>query len=177
MQPERSAYLNHIFTSPFHPSSQDFFLVYMALFKSMGYPGYRWVSSTLSWNGCGECCRQTRCFKAFFAHLFKEQLGFPGGSAGTESTCNAGDLGLIPELGSCPGEGNGSPLQFSGLENSAVCIVHGVAKSWIQVSDFHFYLRAIRLLRGCEWTTVVGIIWEKHMIPIKHPWSQPHHHI
>ena len=41
MQPERSAYLNHIFTSPFHPSSQDFFLVYMALFKSMGYPGYR----------------------------------------------------------------------------------------------------------------------------------------
>ena len=45
-------------------------------------------------------------------------LGFPGGSAGKESTCNAGDLGSIPGLGRCPGEGNGYPLQFSDLENS-----------------------------------------------------------
>ena len=40
-------------------------------------------------------------------------LGFPGGSDGKESTCNAGDPGLIPELGSSPGEGNGCPLQYS----------------------------------------------------------------
>ena len=45
-------------------------------------------------------------------------LGFPGGSAGKESTCNAGDLGSIPGLGRSPGEGNGYPLQYSDLENS-----------------------------------------------------------
>jgi len=44
-------------------------------------------------------------------------LGFPGGSAGKESTCNAGDLGSIPGLGRSPGEGEGYPLQYSGLEN------------------------------------------------------------
>ena len=42
---------------------------------------------------------------------------FPGGSAAKESVCNAGDLGLIPGLGRTPGEGNGYPLQYSGLEN------------------------------------------------------------
>ena len=55
---------------------------------------------------------------------------FPGGSAGKESACNAGDLGSVPGLGRSPGEGNGSPLQYSGLENSMDCIVHGIAKSW-----------------------------------------------
>ena len=56
--------------------------------------------------------------------------GFAGGSAGKESACNVGDLGLIPGLGISPGEGKGYPLQYSGLENSIDCIVHGVAKSW-----------------------------------------------
>ena len=51
------------------------------------------------------------------------------GSAGKESTCNAGDLGLIPGLGRSPGEGNGYPLQYSDLESSMECIVHGVTKS------------------------------------------------
>ena len=55
--------------------------------------------------------------------------GFPCGSAGKESACNAGDLGLIPGLGRSPGEGNGYPLQYSGLENSIDCIVHGVKES------------------------------------------------
>ena len=45
-------------------------------------------------------------------------LGFPGGSAGKESACNAGDLGSIPGLGRSSGEENGYPLQYSGLENS-----------------------------------------------------------
>ena len=45
-------------------------------------------------------------------------MGIPGGSAGKESACNAGDLGLIPGLGRSPGEGNSYPLQYSGLENS-----------------------------------------------------------
>ena len=42
-------------------------------------------------------------------------MGFPCGSAGKESACNAGDLGLIPGLGRYPGEGKGYPLQYSGL--------------------------------------------------------------
>ena len=56
-------------------------------------------------------------------------LGFPGGSAGKESACSAGDLGSITGLGRSPGEGKGYPLQYSGLENSMDCIVHGVAKT------------------------------------------------
>ena len=56
-------------------------------------------------------------------------LGFLGSSAGKESACNAGDPGSIPGLGRSPGEGKGYPLQYSGLENSMDCIVHGVAKS------------------------------------------------
>ena len=57
-------------------------------------------------------------------------LGFSGGLAGKESACNLGDPGSIPGLGRSPGEGKGYPLQYSGLENSMDCIVHGVAKSW-----------------------------------------------
>ena len=44
--------------------------------------------------------------------------GFPGGSDGEESACNAGDLGSIPGSGRSPGEGNGYPLQYSYLKNS-----------------------------------------------------------
>ena len=66
--------------------------------------------------------------------------GFPCGSAAKESTCNVGDLGLIPVLGRPPGEGKGYPLQYSGLENSMDYIVHGVAKTRTQLSDFHFHL-------------------------------------
>ena len=55
-------------------------------------------------------------------------MGFPGGSADKESTCNAGDLGSIPGLGRSPGKWKGYPLQYSDLENSMDCIVHGVTK-------------------------------------------------
>ena len=70
-------------------------------------------------------------------------LCFPCGSAGKESTCNAGDLGSIPGLGRYPGEGDGYPLQHPGLENSMDCIVHGVAKSRTLLSDFHFLLQRL----------------------------------
>jgi len=63
-------------------------------------------------------------------------LGFPCGSAGKESPCSVGDLGSIPGLGRSSGEGNGNPLQYSGLENSTV---HGVTKSWTGLSDFHLH--------------------------------------
>ena len=63
-----------------------------------------------------------------------KERGFPGGSDGKESACNAGDLGLIPGLGRFPGEGNGNPLQDSCLENltnigACWATVHGVAES------------------------------------------------
>ena len=66
-------------------------------------------------------------------------LSFPCGSAGEESTCNAGDLGLIPGLGRSPGEGNGNLLQYSCLDKSMdirawQTILHGVAKSWTGLS-------------------------------------------
>ena len=61
-------------------------------------------------------------------------MGFPGGSDGKESACTAGDPGSIPRVGKSPGEGNGNPLQYSGLENSMDrgawrAIAHGVTKS------------------------------------------------
>ena len=68
------------------------------------------------------------------------RMGFPGGSAGKESACNAGDLGSIPGLGRSSGEGKGYPLQDSGLENSMDCIVHGVTKLDTRLSDFHFHI-------------------------------------
>ena len=69
--------------------------------------------------------------------------GFPSGSDGKVSVCNAGDPGLIPGLGRSPGEGNGNPLQYSCLENSMNggawwAKFHGVAKSWTRLSDFPF---------------------------------------
>ena len=74
-------------------------------------------------------------------------LGSPGSSAGKESTCNAGDPGLIPGSGRSPGEGKGYPLQYSGLENSMDCIVHGVTKSWTLSSDFHFHFSLLNISR------------------------------
>ena len=66
-------------------------------------------------------------------------LGFSCGSVGNKSTCNAGDLGLIPGLGRAPGEGKGYLLQYSDLENFMDCIIHGVAKSQTQLSNFHTF--------------------------------------
>ena len=58
-------------------------------------------------------------------YIYRErEKGFPDSSVGKESTCNAGDLGLIPVLGRSPGEGKGYSLQYSGLENSMDFIVH-----------------------------------------------------
>ena len=54
-------------------------------------------------------------------------LGFPSGSSDKESSCNAGNLRSIPGLGRPPGEGNDYPLQYSDLENSVDCSVHGLS--------------------------------------------------
>ena len=75
-------------------------------------------------------------FVVFPSHLGHH--GLPCGSAGKESACNAGDLGLISGLGRSPGEEKGYLFQCSGLENSMDCIVHGSAKSWTWLSNFHY---------------------------------------
>ena len=65
-------------------------------------------------------------------------LGFSYGSAGKESACNVGDLGLITLLGRSTEEGNGYPLQYSGLENSMDCTVHRTTKSRARPRNFYF---------------------------------------
>ena len=67
--------------------------------------------------------------------MLHTNMGFPGGSNGKESACNAGSLGLIPRLGRFLGEGHDNPFQYSCLENSMdrgvwQAVVHGVPKSW-----------------------------------------------
>ena len=64
------------------------------------------------------------------------------------SAYTAGDLGLIPGLGSSPGEGNGSPLQYCCLENPMdrgawQAAVHGVAKGRTRLSNFTFTFKSI----------------------------------
>ena len=57
-------------------------------------------------------------------------MASPDSSVDKESTCNTGDPGLIPGFGRSAGEGKGYSLQYSGLENSMDCMVHGVKKRW-----------------------------------------------
>ena len=71
---------------------------------------------------------------------FMLQLTYPGSSNCKESACNARDLGSIPGYRRSPGEGHGNPFQYSCLENSRDreawwAIVHGLAKSWTQLSN------------------------------------------
>ena len=70
-------------------------------------------------------------------------VGFPGGSDGKASACNAEDPGSIPGSGRSPGEGNGNPLQYSCLENSMDggawwATVHGITKSQTRLSNFTY---------------------------------------
>ena len=69
--------------------------------------------------------------------------GFAGGLASKEFSCSVGDMSSIPRSGRSPGEENGCPPQYSGLENFMDCIVHGVTKSQTQLSDFHFHFQSV----------------------------------
>ena len=79
-----------------------------------------------------------------FIQLYAQ--GFPGGSEGKASACNAGDPGSIPGLGRSLGERNGNPLQYSCLENpiyrgACWATVHGVAESdTTERRHFHFHV-------------------------------------
>ena len=65
------------------------------------------------------------------------EYGLPDSLVGKESAYNAGNPSSISGLERSPGGGHGNPLQYSGLENSMDCIVHGFAKSWTRLSNFH----------------------------------------
>ena len=75
-------------------------------------------------------------------YSYRLYMSFLCGSAGKESACNAEDLDSIPGLKRSPVEGKGYPLQYSGLENSRDCIVHGVAESdmteWLSLSLYSY---------------------------------------
>ena len=94
--------------------------------EGIGYPlQYSWASLVAQTVKNPPAMQETPVwFLVLKIHWRKDRLptpvflGFPGGSDGKESTCNAGGLDLIPELGRSPGEGNGHPLQFSCQENS-----------------------------------------------------------
>ena len=88
--------------------------------------------------------------------------GFPCGSAGKESICNVGDLGSIPGLERSPGEGKGYLLQYSGLENSMNCIVYGIAKSQVWLSNFWAFLVAqlVKKPPAMQDTWVWSLGWE-----------------
>ena len=95
------------------------------------------------------CWRRDRLLTLVF-------LDFPCGSAGKESIQNVGDLCSIPGLRRYPGEGKGYPLQYSGLENSMDCVVHGVTKTLTRLSDFHFHSHTSTHLI-CTITCLIGI--------------------
>ena len=99
------------------------------------------------------------CKKWHWLNIFG---GFPGGSAGKESSWNAEDLDSIPGLGRSPGEGNGYPPQYFGLENSMDCIVHGVAKSWTWLSNFH----SVNIFfTSCTWFLAITVIDINKFLP------------
>ena len=97
--------------------------------------------------------------------------GFPGGSAGKESACSAGELGSIPGFGRSPGEGIGYPLQYSWASLMAQTVKNppAVQESWVQFLDWEDPLKEhiaihssilawrIPMDRGAWWATVSGV--------------------
>ena len=112
-----------------------------SLEEGKGYPlQYSGLENSMAYVVHGVIKSQTLSDFHFHFSLSQYQMGFPGGSDGKESACNAGNPGLILGSGRCPGEVNGHPLHYSCLENPKDkgawwAIVHGVAKSWTQLSD------------------------------------------
>ena len=127
-------------------------------------------------------CTHIHILLLFFSSWLKNWR--PGGSDTKESSCSAGDLGSISRLGRSPGEGNGSPPQYSGLENPMNrgawwATVLAVTKSWTRLSDFHYYYCSRLGIRTAQWllklksllketeawwlagVTVVSLLWSR----------------
>ena len=80
------------------------------------------------------------------------EVGLEAAQHGLPSACNAGDLASIPRFRRASEEGNSYPLQYSGLVTSMDSVVHGVAKSWTQLSDLKYNVRGLcKLPDGREW--------------------------
>ena len=105
------------------------------------------IMDTFTYTNCSFSTFNLACNGIKFIVLYCAK-GFPGGSAGKESTCSSGDLGSLPELGRSPREGKGYPLQYCGLENSMDCIVCGALKSWTRLSNFHFHENLLEVTFG-----------------------------
>ena len=73
----------------------------------------------------------------------------------------------MPGLGRFTGEGSSYPLQYSGLENSMDCIVHGVAKNQTQLSNFHFY----EALEGMRKSELTGVLRSYQVLMQKVTWK------
>ena len=89
----------------------------------------------------------------------------------------AGDLGSIPVLGRSPGEGKGSPLQYSGLENSMDYIVHG-SQSQTRLSDFHF--GTVMAPLGVSFHLLIedqGLVLSAILVPFGHTPSPTHDYL
>ena len=96
-----------------------------------------WLTSFILW-GVRCIFRRNNAFPRDF-WISSLISGFPDitdSSVGKESACSARDPSSIPGSGRYAGEGKGCPLQYSGLENSMDCTVHGVAKSWTRWANF-----------------------------------------
>ena len=101
--------------------------------KRIGIKIEIWVGNRIHW----QCRRPQFEFWVRKVHWRRDRLpipiflGFSGGSAGKNPPARSEAWVQPPGWGRSPGEGNCYPLQYSGLENSMDCIVHGVAKSWM----------------------------------------------
>ena len=101
------------------------------------------IVNILKWNAMYKYFELIHCTpetNIILDQLYFNKYSYPGGSDVKESTYSAGDLGSIPVLGRSRGGGNGNPLQYSCLKNSMdreawQATVHGVTKSWTQLSS------------------------------------------
>ena len=136
---------NSLSCSVFHPF--DLWMLSFSVAKQFSWmeaPGVLWFPVSLTRRDPfllpTPNVKELWCDGAYGTCLLQGVSNFPCGLSCKESTCNVGDLDLIPGLGRSPGEGKGYPLQYSGLENPMPCIVHGVAESrrhWVTFTFTH----------------------------------------
>ena len=110
--------LNYLAHDPSPPPPSQSLCINLSLAHrdSVAHPFTEFLKHT-SFQAHSLCTYNSCCLHCTFLLILCPARGFPGGSDGKESACNAGDPGLIPESGKSPGEGNGYPLQYC-LENS-----------------------------------------------------------